>query len=208
MQKNDVIKSLETAQDAPLSPWGLFGEWMAEAEKTEPSDHNAMCVATIGEDGMPQVRVILLKGWDEQGFVFYGNYESAKGRALDAHPVAALNFYWKSLGRQVRIDGAVEQVSAAESDAYYASRPKGSRVGAWASQQSRPLASRTALREAVETHDRKYAAQEDVPRPPHWGGWRVIPRRIEFWQAGEFRLHTRLVYTRTEGGWTKEMLYP
>lgn len=207
-QDQDIIKILENAHSAPDDPLLLFGQWMKEAEASEPADPNAMCLATIDPDGKPDARIVLLKQWDERGFVFYTNRESRKGRALAAHPVACLNFHWKTLGRQVRINGAAEQVSAEESDAYYATRPVGSRIGAWASRQSRPLESRSALAALVKEFEEKYKNSDHIPRPPHWGGYRIKPERIEFWHDGDFRLHTRLVYQRAGTGWEKEMLFP
>jgi len=166
-----------------------------------------MALATVDADGMPNVRTVLLKGYDRIGFVFYTNYESAKGRELLANPKAALNFHWKSLGRQVRVRGAVVPVSAAEADAYFASRPRGSRIGAWASQQSRPLESRFALEKAVAAYTAKFAIGE-IPRPGHWSGFRLAPREIEFWSAATFRLHDRVLFRRAGEGWEKTRLYP
>jgi len=209
MTAEDIIKKLEEAEGAPADPMALFGQWLAEAEGKEPRDANAMCLATVDEDGRPSARIMLLKGYDEQGFVFYTNKESRKGEALEANPVAALSFYWKSLGRQVRVEGRVEHISDEEADSYFASRPAGSRIGAWASQQSRKLASRSMLRAAVEKFEAQYKGGENIPRPPHWGGYRVIPDHIEFWHEGEYRLHTRIIYERHEGeDWDKEMLFP
>jgi pyridoxamine 5'-phosphate oxidase len=189
------------------NPFGVFAEWLKAAEAAEPNDPNAMSLATVDPDGMPNVRTVLLKGYDADGFVFYTNYESAKGRELLASRKAALNFHWKSLGRQVRIRGAIEPVTPAEADAYFASRPRGSRVGAWASQQSRPLESRFALEKAVAAYTAKFAIGE-IPRPDYWSGFRLTPREIEFWSAGTFRLHDRVVYRRAGEGWEKTRLYP
>ncbi len=204
----DTFSDLENTSSAPDNPLELFGEWLADAGKSEPDDPNAMAVATIDAENRPSVRILLLKGWDDQGFVFYTNRESSKGLALAAHPLAALCFYWKTLGRQIRIDGSVERVSDAESDDYYNSRPIGSQIGAWASRQSRPLENRMELIDRVSEFTNKYHDQESIPRPPYWGGYRVIPRTIEFWHAGENRLHTRVLYTKTEDGWSRQMLYP
>jgi pyridoxamine 5'-phosphate oxidase len=190
-------------------PFALFGEWFAEAEKSEPSDPNAMALATVDEGGLPNVRMVLLKGFDERGFVFYTNFESQKGLEILSARKAALCFHWKSLRRQVRVRGPVEEVSAAEADAYFASRPRDSRIGAWASQQSRPLESRFALETAVAVTAAKYALGQ-VPRPPHWSGFRIAPVSIEFWHDRPFRLHDRVVFRRPTAvaPWTKTRLYP
>jgi pyridoxamine 5'-phosphate oxidase len=189
-------------------PFGLFQNWMKEAEKSEPNDPNAMSLATVDPDGMPDVRMVLLKGVDT-GFVFYTNRESQKGRELDANMKASVNFHWKSLRRQVRVRGPVEQVTDKESDDYFASRPRDSRIGAWASQQSRPMDSRFALEKAVAVYAAKYAIGE-VPRPPYWIGYRVKPIYMEFWTDKPFRLHERLVYRRPQpqGGWTQDRFFP
>lgn len=190
-------------------PFELFARWMAEAIAGEPDDPNAMAVATVDADGLPNVRMILLKGSDPRGFVFYTNCGSAKGLELAAAPKAALLFYWKSLHRQIRIRGPVEPVSDAEADAYFASRSRESRIGAWASNQSRPLQSREALEAAVA---RRYSEFEgkDVPRPPYWHGYRVMPLAIEFWASGPHRLHDRIVFCRNspDAPWVKTRLYP
>ena len=190
-------------------PFRLFADWMADAEREEVNDPTAMALATVDETGMPDVRMVLLKGVDASGFVFYTNLESAKGEELAAVPKAALCFHWKSLRRQVRIRGTVEPVSDAEADAYYASRPRQSRIGAWASKQSRPLESRFALEKAVARYAAKYALG-DIPRPPHWSGFRIVPVAMEFWHDRPFRLHDRLVFQRSENGqsWTKVRLFP
>ena len=198
----------ERASDVPANPLTLFADWFAEAKSAEPVDPNAMALATVDADGQPSVRMVLLKDYDERGFVFYTNLESRKGRALAANPVAALLFYWKALGRQIRIEGPASPVAAAEADEYYNSRPRGSRIGAWASVQSRPLDSRSALKAQVKAVEDRFAGDAPIPRPPHWSGTRITPQRIEFWHEGEFRLHSRIVYTRTENGWERTMLNP
>ena len=188
-------------------PHRLFEEWLAEATLTEPNDPTAMALATADADGLPDVRMVLLKQADESGFVFYTNVESAKGQELAANPQAALVMHWKSLRRQVRARGTVTKVSDAEADAYFQSRARDSRIGAWASQQSRPLESRFALEKAVALNTAKYAVGE-VPRPPHWTGFRIAPVSIEFWQDKPFRLHDRVVFSREGEGWRKVRLYP
>jgi len=190
-------------------PFSLFAAWLAEAEKSEPNDPTAMALATSGADGLPNVRMVLLKGVDADGFVFYTNAESRKGGELAENRQAAAVFHWKSLRRQVRLRGGVATVSDAESDAYFASRPLQSRIGAWASQQSRPLESRYALEKAVAYYAAKFGLGE-VPRPAYWRGFQIKPVSIEFWQDGAFRLHDRLVFARdpADGQWRKERLYP
>ena len=195
-------------------PFALFGEWMTAAEKTEPNDPNAMALATVDGDGLPNVRMVLLKGLDKagtngRGFVFYTNYESAKGRELLANKKAALCFHWKSLERSVRVRGLVTPVSEAEADDYFASRPRLSRIGAWASAQSRPLEGRFALEAAVAKYSAKYAVG-DIPRPPYWSGFRVTPLEIEFWMSRPFRLHDRVVFERADEAqsWSKSRLFP
>ena len=188
-------------------PFEQFRAWFAEAERAEPNDPNAMAVATATPEGRPSVRMVLLKEWDERGFVFYTNTESRKGTELAANPHAALLFHWKSLQRQVRIEGAVERVSDAEADAYSASRARLSRIGAWASQQSRPLPGRGALLRRVAKYEAAYLG-DHIPRPPFWTGLRVVPARIEFWQDMPFRLHDRTVHLRSAEGWDIVKLYP
>jgi pyridoxamine 5'-phosphate oxidase len=188
-------------------PFEQFRGWFAEAEKAEPNDPNAMTLACATPEGRPSARMVLLKDWDNRGFVFYTNLESRKGDELNVNPYAALLFHWKSLRRQVRIEGAVEPVSDAEADSYYDSRARLSRIGAWASQQSRPLPGRGALLKRVAKYEATYLGKR-VPRPPFWSGYRVLPARIEFWQDMPFRLHDRLVYTRSAEGWDVVKLYP
>jgi pyridoxamine 5'-phosphate oxidase len=190
-------------------PFALFGDWLAEAGDSEINDPTACALATADPDGLPNVRMVLLKGHDADGFVFYTNFESAKGRELLATGKAALCFHWKSLRRQVRIRGTVTQVGDDEADAYFDSRPRGSRIGAWASKQSRELESRFALEKEVARYTAKFALGT-IPRPPHWSGFRLSPVSIEFWKDGQFRLHDRLVFTRSddEAGWSTERLYP
>jgi pyridoxamine 5'-phosphate oxidase len=195
-----------TAADEPFR---LFAAWLTEATAAEPRDPTAMTLATVDKDGMPNARMVLLKGVDERGFVFYTNIESQKGREMDTHAKAALVFHWKSLNRQVRIRGTVERVTPAEADAYFATRPKQAQIGAWASQQSQPLESRFAFEKAVALYAAKYALG-DVPRPPQWSGYRILPLRIEFWQDRPFRLHDRIEFVRDRlnGAWNKTRLYP
>jgi len=187
----------------------LFGAWMTEATASEPRDPTAMTLATVDADGLPNARMVLLKGVDERGFVFYTNVESQKGRELDAHPKAALVFHWKSLNRQVRLRGDIERVTEAEADAYFATRPKQAQIGAWASKQSSPLESRLAFEKAVALYAAKYALGT-VPRPPYWTGYRLLPLRIEFWHDRPFRLHDRIEFVRANlnAPWSKTRLYP
>lgn len=191
---------------ATTDPFLLFATWLGEAEESEPNDANAMTLATVDATGMPNARMVLLKADGPGGFVFYTNMESAKGEELAANPKAALLLHWKSRRRQVRIRGTVAPVTAAEADAYFATRARGSQVGAWASQQSRPLDSRTALEARAAKYEQKYP--EDVPRPPYWLGFRLKPEEIEFWQDGKFRLHDRIVFRRAGDTWEKTRLNP
>jgi pyridoxamine 5'-phosphate oxidase len=190
-------------------PLKLFAEWFEEAKKSEPDVPEAMTLATVGPDGTPAARMVLLKDFDTAGFVFYTNYQSRKGENLLAHPKAALLFHWKSLKRQVRLEGPVTQTTAGEADDYFSTRQRGSQIGAWASDQSRQLESRFALEKKVAEFGAKYLVGK-VPRPPHWSGFRLAPTLIEFWQDQAFRLHDRLEYRRTavDAPWTTRTLYP
>ncbi|MEO9612687.1 MAG: pyridoxamine 5'-phosphate oxidase [Nitratireductor sp.] len=205
MSETPLTKDDFTARDEPIR---LFADWLADAEKSEPNDPTAVALATVDKDGLPDVRMVLLKGFDRDGFVFYTNFESAKGVELLGSMKAAMCFHWKSLRRQVRLRGPVEIVSDAEADAYFASRPRGSRIGAWASKQSRPLESRFALEKAVAEYTARHAIGE-IPRPAHWSGFRLKPQAIEFWHDRPFRLHDRVVFSADgKGGWGKARLYP
>lgn len=190
-------------------PFRLFSEWLSDAEQSEPNDPNAMTLATVDETGLPDARMVLLKGLDTRGFVFFTNTESAKGRELAGNPKAALVFHWKSLRRQVRVRGPVEQVTEQEADDYFATRPRLSQIGAWASRQSRPLEGRFALEAAVATTTAKYAIGT-VPRPPHWTGFRIVPVAVEFWHDRPFRLHDRVVFRRPspDTPWDRTRLFP
>ncbi len=189
------------------TPFDLFGAWFTDAHESEVNDANAMSVASIDADGQPSVRIVLLKAWDVRGFVFYTNYQSRKGRALLANSRAGLNFHWKSLRRQIRLDGVVEKVSDAEADAYFATRARDSQIGAWASDQSREMPSRAEFNVRLAAVAARYAGQ-DVPRPPHWSGFRLVPQSIEFWQEIDFRLHHRRLFARSGDGWHETLLYP
>jgi pyridoxamine 5'-phosphate oxidase len=190
-------------------PFTLLTEWLADARRTEINDPTAMTLATIGLDGAPDARIVLLKGQDPRGLVFYTNYESRKGEELSADPRATLVFHWKSLQRQIRVEGTVERVTPEEADAYFVSRPRLSKVGAWASDQSRPLAERAELERRLAEAEERFPG-DDVHRPPHWSGFRVVPHRFEFWREMPYRLHDRLVFTRGAAGksWSTGRLFP
>ncbi len=188
-------------------PFDLFGKWLEMARESEINDPTAMNLATTTPDGKPSSRMVLLKDFDQQGFVFYTNLESKKGQQLAENAYAALNFHWKSLRKQVRIEGHAEPVSDAEADAYFQSRPRGSRIGAWASEQSRPMEGMFVLERRVAEFSVKFGVGE-VPRPPHWSGFRVAPELIEFWSDGKFRLHERIVYNRDGESWKTERQFP
>ena len=209
--EDDYVRQVERAEPPPLlsedDPMILFAEWLKEAADKEANDPNAMAVASVDEEGLPDVRMVLLKDADARGFVFYTNLESAKGRQLAANPKAALLFHWKSLRRQVRVRGPVSQVSDAEADAYWATRAKSAQLGGWASQQSRPLPDRLALEKKIAEYGLRFGLGK-VPRPPHWSGFRVTPEVIEFWRDRPFRLHERLVFARVADGWTTQRLFP
>ncbi|GGB51414.1 pyridoxine/pyridoxamine 5'-phosphate oxidase [Roseibium aquae] len=207
---HDPAKELTNGDFTEASePFQLFGQWLEDATASEPNDPNALALSTVDADGLPNVRMVLLKGFDEHGFVFYTNLESAKGRELLGARKAAMCFHWKSLRRQIRIRGTVATVADEEADAYYQSRPRGSRIGAWASKQSRPLESRFALEKEVARYTAKFAIGE-IPRPDHWTGLRLTPLSIEFWHDRPFRLHDRVVFRRDADGtgWQKQRLYP
>jgi pyridoxamine 5'-phosphate oxidase len=204
MSDNELRSGDFTEENEPFS---LFGAWLKDAEAAEVNDPNALALATVDEDGLPNVRMVLLKGFDADGFVFYTNYESTKGRELLGQKKAAMVFHWKSLRRQIRIRGPVEPVSAAEADAYFDSRPRGSRIGAWASKQSRPLEGRFALEKAVAEYTAKFGIGS-IPRPDHWSGFRLKPVSIEFWHDRPFRLHDRVEFKRADAGWEMVRKYP
>jgi pyridoxamine 5'-phosphate oxidase len=205
--RKDYGQASLSEEDVAADPLAQFGKWFEEALKAEVNEPNAMTLATVGADGRPSSRIVLVKHFDERGFVWYTNYDSQKGQQLRAHPFAALLFFWSELERQVRIEGRVEQTSAEESDVYFNSRPLNSRLGAIASHQSAPIASRTALEQNYEAVARQYG--EEPPRPRNWGGFRLVPEQIEFWQGRRSRFHDRIVYTRQpDGTWTRQRLQP
>lgn len=206
MSEHELTSSDFTARNEPFA---LFAEWLKEAESSEVNDPNAVALATVDENGLPNVRMVLLKGCDHNGFVFYTNFESQKGKEILGQKKAAMCFHWKTLRRQVRLRGPVEIVSDQEADEYFRSRARGSRIGAWASKQSRPLESRFALEKSVAEYTARYAIGE-IPRPQYWSGFRIRPLSIEFWKDQQFRLHDRVEFRRTspEGDWEKVRLYP
>ncbi|OWV94850.1 pyridoxamine 5'-phosphate oxidase [Rhizobium sp. R72] len=206
MSANELISGDFTERNEPFD---LFADWLKEAEASEINDPNAVALATVDEDGLPNVRMVLLKGFDHEGFVFYTNFESQKGEEILGQKKAAMCFHWKTLRRQVRLRGPVEIVTDEEADAYFKTRARGSRIGAWASKQSRPLESRFALEKAVAEYTARYAIGE-IPRPAHWSGFRIRPVSIEFWKDQKFRLHDRIEFRRSspEGDWTKVRMYP
>lgn len=206
--RKEYVRAGLTEAGADPDPIEQFRLWFDETLAADLHEPNAMILATATPDGRPSARVVLLKGFDERGLVFYTNYEGRKGRELDSNPNCALVFYWGELERQVRVEGRAGRVPDAESDSYYGSRPRGSRLGAWASEQSRPVESRDALEERLRRLEAEYEGHE-IPRPPFWGGYRVEPEAIEFWQGRENRMHDRLAYRRKgDGGWERERLQP
>ncbi len=208
--EDEYLKAVASADLPPLTaddPIALFADWLSEAVKSEVNDPNAMALATVDGDGLPDVRMVLLKDAGADGFVFYTNLGSAKGRQLAASGKAALLFHWKSLRRQVRVRGTVSPVSDAEADAYWATRARPAQLGAWASEQSRPLPDRLAFEKAIAAYGLKFGLGK-APRPPHWSGFRLTPSHIEFWRDRPFRLHERLVFDAAPGGWTTSRLYP
>ena len=209
--EDDYVRAVEAATPLPLlsedDPLALFETWLREATASEPNDPNAMTLSTVDADGMPDARMVLLKTFDARGFTFYTNFESAKGRELLANPKAALSFHWKSLRRAVRVRGSVETVSGEEADAYFASRARSARIGAWASDQSRAMPDRFALEKRVAQVGLRFGLGA-VPRPPNWSGFCVIPAKMEFWRDRPFRLHERLVFARAGDAWTTSRLYP
>lgn len=205
--RRDYMKATLSEDKVDKDPFRQFAHWWDEALRAEIDEVNAMTLATVAANGRPSARIVLLKGYDEHGFVFYTNYESRKGVELQANPVACLLFFWKELERQVRIEGPCIRVSAEESDEYFFSRPEGSRIGAWASPQSQVISSRDVLDQNIISLENRFQGRE-VPRPPHWGGYRVKPELMEFWQGRPSRLHDRILYTRAAAGWTINRLAP
>jgi pyridoxamine 5'-phosphate oxidase len=205
--RRDYMKATLSEDKVEKDPITQFGIWWDEALRAEIDEVNAMTLATVSEGARPSSRIVLLKGYDASGFVFFTNYQSAKGKDLQLHPYASLLFFWKELERQVRIDGPCEKVSEAESDEYFLSRPEGSRIGAWASPQSQVIASRDVLDQQIIALEDRFQGKS-IPRPPHWGGYRVKPEQMEFWQGRPSRLHDRILYTRTASGWQINRLAP
>lgn len=195
-------------EDVEADPVKQFAKWWAEAVNSKIEEVNAMTLATVTREGMPAARIVLLKGLTPEGFVFYTNYLSNKGKELSENPKAALVFFWKELERQIRVEGTVEKVSEEDSDAYFSSRPAASKVGAWASPQSQPIKGRNVIQENVTRYKAQFAGKNNIPRPPHWGGYIVKPLKIEFWQGGESRLHDRILYSRNGDEWTITRLAP
>ncbi len=205
--RREYMKAALSERDVPADPFVLFDRWFTDAVRAEVRDANAMTLATADATGAPSARIVLLKGLDTRGFVFYTDYRSRKAEELDANPHAALLFYWPELERQVRVTGRVSRVAREETEAYFATRPRGSRIGAWASEQSHIIPGRSTLDAAVAEVEKRFA-DADVPAPPHWGGFRVMPDAVEFWQGRSNRLHDRLRYVRAGDGWRVERLAP
>ena len=199
---------LDICFEDEANPIVLFKKWFVVAEKSEINDPNALSLATASSDGKPSVRMVLLKGVSENGFIFYTNFNSKKGKDLKSNPIASMCFHWKSLRRQVRIVGKVTEVSKTEADDYFNSRPYKNKIGAWASSQSQILDNRQTFLNKIKEIEKKYSDKDNVPRPPHWSGWRLEPNEIEFWLDGDGRIHERLLYKNTNNKWTKDLLYP
>ena len=199
---------IQTADQAPDNPYELFNSWLTEAEKHEKQDPNAMALATADENSQPSVRMLLLKGYDETGFRFFTNFNSRKSTQLSVNAKAAICFHWKSINKQINIEGITESVSKEEADSYFSSRKRGSCIGAWASHQSEPLLDRSELEERINSFESKFKSEQHIPRPPHWSGYKLVPNRIEFWQQQEFRLHVRVLYSINDGVWERSLLNP